>query len=77
MTLLGIYSVFASKERGASAAVRHPYLRCVGAQRDASGPGRASFRFEPAEGTSVLLLFYCTVLLLVICLTVLWFQQCR
>jgi DNA replication licensing factor MCM5 len=49
VTLVGIYTVFASQERGASEAVRHPYLRVLGVHRDTQGAGRALFRFTPRE----------------------------
>jgi len=49
VTLVGIYTVFSSQERGASEAVRHPYLRVLGVSRDTQGVGRALFRFTPRE----------------------------
>jgi DNA replication licensing factor MCM5 len=49
VTLVGIYTVFSSQERGASEAVRHPYLRVLGVHRDTQGVGRALFRFAPRE----------------------------
>lgn len=49
VVLVGVYTVFASQERGAAEAVRHPYVRCFGVQRNLAGAGRATFRFEPSE----------------------------